>query len=68
MSLSQLKIIKCTKKQVNKTQNEENYHSIETDSEVRQVIESVDKDTKIVIISIFYTLKIEKNMSAIWNI
>lgn len=56
MSLSQLKITKHAKMQEIKSYNEEIYQKIETDSEVRQVVELVDNDTKIVILSIFYTL------------
>lgn len=42
--------------QENETYKEEIYQKIETDSEVRQVVELVDNDTKIGIVSIFYTL------------
>lgn len=68
MSLSELKITKHAKMPENKTYNKEIYQKIGTDSEVRQVVELVDSDPKIVIISIFYTLfTVEKNMSMIWT-
>lgn len=44
------------------THNEENYQSIEKDPEMTQVIELVDKHTKI-LIKIYYIDKKEKNMS-----
>lgn len=62
-SVSQLiKITKHAKKREHMTHNEENYQSIEKDPEMTQVIELVDKHTKI-LIKIYYIHKKEKNMS-----
>lgn len=69
MSLSQFIITKHAKKQINTIHNEENYQSIEIDPEMIQMIELADKDTKIVIISIFYTLKKRENsVKMTWKI
>lgn len=46
MSSIQPKLFKHAEKQENPTHNEEIYQSIETDSELRQILELADKDFK----------------------
>lgn len=59
------KTTRHAKEQENTTPNEEKHQSMETDPEMTQIIELVDKDIKIVIITMLHTFKkLEKrNMS-----
>lgn len=57
LSGMETKITRHAKKQKNTTHNEENHQSMKTDPEITQIIELVDKDIKIAIITKLHMFK-----------